>query len=89
VKEPDFEISTHLRARQLVIHVLAEADVAVVGDGVTLTRREARSGLPKPPEHDRRYADVAIEKHALAVTKSERTALHGQQRRTGGVEHDG
>jgi len=89
VNEPDFEISAGLQAKQLVIHVVLETEVAEVGDGVTLTRREARSGLPKPPEHDRRYADVAIEKQATALTKPERTALHDQQRRSGGVEHNG
>ena len=87
MNEPDFEISARLRAKELVLHVVPETEVAEVG--VTLTRREARSGLPKPPEHDRRYTDVAIEKQATAVTKSEGTALHDQQRRSGGVEHDG
>jgi hypothetical protein len=89
VNQPDFEISADLRATQLAIHVVPEADVAEIGDGVTLTRRETRSGLPNPPERERRYADVAIEKHTTAVTNSERTALHDQQPRDGGVEHNG
>jgi hypothetical protein len=89
VNEPDFEISARLRAKELVLHVVPETEIAEVGDGVTLTRREARSGLPKPPEHARRYTDVAIEKQAIAVTRPERTAFHDQQPRSGGVEHDG
>ena len=89
MNEPDFEISARLRAKELVLHVVPETEVAEVGDGVTLTRRAARNGRPKTPEHDRRYTDVAIEKQTTAFTKSERTALHDQQPRSGGVEHDG
>jgi hypothetical protein len=66
-----------------------DANVAEVGGGVTLTRREARSGLPKPPRRDRRYADVTVEKHTTAVTKSERNCIPDNQPRSGGVEHDG
>jgi hypothetical protein len=88
VNEPDFEISAALRAKQLVVHVGPETEVAEAGDGVTMTRREARSALPQPAEQDRRYTNVAIEKHVIAVTESERTALPDQQR-TGGVEPDG
>jgi hypothetical protein len=89
VNEPDFEISAGLRARQLVVHVVPEAAIGEIGDGVTLTRREARNGLPKPPERDWPYTDVEIDKHATGVTKAERTALPDQQPRSGGVEHNG
>jgi hypothetical protein len=89
VSGADFEISASLQARQLVIHVVPETVLGEVGDEVTLTRREARSGLPKPPQRGRRYADVAIEKQAIAVTENKRTALHDHQRRSGGVEDDG
>jgi hypothetical protein len=84
VNELDVEISTRLRATQLVMHVVPEAVLEAIGDGVSLTAREARSGLPKTPERCRRHTDIAIEKHVYA-----RTALHDQQPRSGGVEHDG
>jgi hypothetical protein len=55
---------------------------------VTLSSREERNGLPRPADGDRRHTGVAIEKHLVASTESERTAFHDQPR-SGGVEHDG
>jgi hypothetical protein len=89
VNEPDFEISAGLRARHLVMHVVPDAVLEEIGDEVTVTRREARSGLPSAPERGLRYTDVAIEKHAIAATKPVRTAVHDPQPRPGGVEHNG
>ena len=88
MNEPDFAISAGLRARQLVIHVMSGADVEEVGDAVSVTDRQIRSGLPNRPEQGRRRTDVAIEKQTIAVTKSRGTSLNDQPR-TGGVEHDG
>ena len=89
MNDPDFEISASLRARELVMHVVPDAVLEEIGDGMILARREARTGLPKSPERGRRHTDVAIEKNATAVTRPEGTALHDQQPRSGGVEHDG
>lgn len=89
MNEPDFEISVGLRASRLFMHVVPDALIREIGDAVTFTRREARSGLPNPPERGQLYAGVEIQKHAAAVAKSESTALPDNQPRSGGVAHDG
>jgi hypothetical protein len=72
VTEPDFEIATGLRAKELVAHVPPEARTESEGEGVRLVRKQKRTGLPPAMEPDRRYTGIAVEKRLIGEKTTRR-----------------
>lgn len=66
---PDFEISGSIRAKRVVPHVPPDAQTRAVGEEVTLTRHEQRSGVPATMEAGEHYSDVVINKRIVGETQ--------------------
>lgn len=62
---PDFEIRASLRADELRGHTPPDAETRVESDLVSLERQEARTGLPRDLESDKRYERIAIERRLV------------------------
>ena len=74
---PDFEITAALRARKLVSHIPPDAQTDATRAGVTLERRETRSGLPTKMARGARYDDVVVEKRIVAQMTPEAAGVGG------------
>ncbi len=68
---PDFEASGRMKARSLEAHVPADAETESEGEGVAITHRESRSGLPAKPEPGGRYRNITVEKRVIGELKGE------------------
>jgi hypothetical protein len=73
VTEPDLEIATGLRAKELVAQVPPEARTETEGEDVRLVRKQKRTGLPPAMEADRRYTGIVVEKRLIGETTPRRT----------------
>jgi hypothetical protein len=62
---PDFEIEASLRAKLLTVRAPPDGKTEPAGTGVTIARRERRSGLPPRTHPDESYAKLAVEKEVL------------------------
>jgi hypothetical protein len=66
----DFEITAGLRAGRLTVRVPPDACVEAVGDGVTVSSRQRRDGLPASTRPRDTYADVAVEKRTFGQLRT-------------------
>jgi hypothetical protein len=69
--EADFEISTGLRARSITAHIPPEAHTETEGKGVSITRREERTGLPAQLPPGERFQSIHVAKELVGKKAAE------------------